>query len=271
MAWRSLEQLRDRPWNAACFYEQSLAEAYDVLLDCPALKPLGELASVEPGGQRIRDAFRKAEQRQSPDMRALWFNKTARQMAMRTSPDEFLVAKQGRQGYAEHLWRKRSHLLLANRMRLNLTQTPAAFSDEPILGSAFVPASPRTGNRRELSKAWCVWFNSTFGVIAFLNTRQKNLTYPNFSLEGLRSLPAPCPDRCDTAALATAFEDCSDDRLQPLPRIHEDPVRRALDDAVLTAVPGLPTGDLADWRRAIALEPSVNNEKDPFRLSEAYT
>lgn len=61
-----------------------------------------------------------------------------------------------------------------------------------------------------------------------------------------------------------------DDRLQPLPRIHEDPVRRALDDAVLTAVPGLPTGDLADWRRAIALEPSVNNEKDPFRLSEAY-
>ena len=270
IAWRSLEQLRDRPWNAACFYEQSLAEAYDALLDCPALKPLGELASVAPGGQRIRDAFRKAEQRQSPDMRALWFNKTARQMAMRTSPDEFLAAKQGRQDYAEHLWRRRSHLLLANRMRLNLTQTPAVYSDEPVLGSAFVPASPRTGNRRELCKAWCVWLNSTFGVIAFLNTRQKNLTYPNFSLEGLRSLPAPCPDRCDTAALAAVFEDRSDDRLQALPRNHEDPVRRTLDEAVLTAVPGLPSGDLADWRRAIALEPSVNNEKDPFRLSEAY-
>lgn len=270
IAWRSPEQLRGRPWNAACFYEQSLADAYDILLDCPTLKPLGELASVEPEGRRIRDAFQKAEQRQSPDMRALWFNKTARQTAMRTAPDVFLSAKRNMRAYAEHLWRKRSNLLLANRMRLNLTQTPAVFSDEPVLGSAFVPASPRTGNAREFCKAWCVWFNSTFGVIAFLNTRQKNLTYPNFSLEGLRSLPAPCPDHCDTAALAAVFDDRADDHLQPLPRIHLDPVRDALDNAVLAAVPGLPTGDLPRWRQSIALEPSINNEKDPFRLSEAY-
>lgn len=268
IAWRSREQLRGRPWNAACFYAQSLADAYDILLDCTALKPLGELASVEPGGQRVRDAFRKAERRQSPDMRALWFNKTARQTAMRTGPDVFLTAKSNMRGYAEHLWQKRSNLLLANRMRLNLTQTPAVFSDEPVLGSAFVPASPRTGNARELCKAWCVWFNSTLGVIAFLNTRQKNLTYPNFSLEGLRSLPAPCPDHCDTAALAAVFDDRADDRLQPLPRIHLDPVRDALDNAVLAAVPGLPAGDLPRWRQSIALEPSVNNEKDPFRLSQ---
>ena len=187
---------------------------------------------------------------------------------MRTGPDVFLTAKSNMRGYAEHLWQKRSNLLLANRMRLNLTQTPAVFSDEPVLGSAFVPTSPRTGNARELCKAWCAWFNSTLGVIAFLNTRQKNLTYPNFSLEGLRSLPAPCPDHCDTAALAAVFDDRADDRLQPLPRIHLDPVRDALDNAVLAAVPGLPAGDLPRWRQSIALEPSVNNEKDPFRLSQ---
>ena len=75
IAWRTLEQLRDRPWNAACFYDQSLADAYDELLDNPALAAIGELATVEPGGQRIRDAFRKAEQRQNPDMRALWAHK----------------------------------------------------------------------------------------------------------------------------------------------------------------------------------------------------
>ena len=270
IAWLSPEQLRERPWNAACFYDQSLAQAYEMLLDCPALQPLGELASVEPGGQRIRDAFLKAEQRQRPDMRALWFNRTARQTAMRTSPDVFLAAKKNMRAYAEHLWRKRSHLLLANRMRLNLTRTPAVFSDEPLLGSAFVPVSPRAENQRELCKAWCVWLNSTFGVIAILNTRQKQLTYPNFSLKGLRSLPVPCPEHCDAAALAAIFDDRADDRLQPLPRIHEDPVRRALDDAVLTAVPGLPTGDLPRWRQSIALEPSVNNEKDPFCLSPDY-
>ena len=266
IAWRSLEQLRGRPWNAACFYDQSLAEVYDDLLDNSALAAIGDLASIEPGGQRIRDAFRKAEKRQNPDMRALWAHKSRRQTAMRTGPDEFLVAKKGMQDYARHLWQKRSSLLLVNRMRLNLTQTPAVYSDEPILGSAFVPVSPAVDNRTQLCKAWCCWLNSTFGIIAFLNTRQKNLTYPNFSLDGLRSLPVPHPNKCDIMKLATIYDECANDVLRPLPEIHSDPVRHTLDGAVLSAVPGLTGSEVAHWRQSISLEPSVNNEKNPFRL-----
>ena len=132
-------------------------------------------------------------------------HKSARQTAMRTGPDEFLVAKKGMQNYARHLWEKRSNLLVANRMRLNLTQTPAVFSDESILGSAFVPVIPASQNKELFCKAWCVWLNSTLGIVAFLNTRQKKLTYPNFSLDGLRSLPVPNPDNCDMAALAAVL------------------------------------------------------------------
>ncbi|MCY3823626.1 MAG: N-6 DNA methylase [Nitrospinae bacterium] len=267
IAWRSLEQLRDRPWNAACFYDQSLADAYDLLFDIPGITAIGELAAVEPGGQRIRDAFNKAANRQSPDMRALWAHKSERQTTMRTGPDEFLVAKKGMHDYAQHLWRKRSYLLLANRMRLNLTQTPAVFSIEPVLGSAFIPVSPAGDNKEQLCKAWCVWLNSTFGIVAFLNSRQKNLTYPNFSLKGLRSLPVPRPSHCDIALLSAIYEQYSVDELRPLPEIHADPIRHALDDAVLKAVPGLPGSDVARWRQSISLEPSVNNEKDPFRLN----
>ena len=266
IGWRSLEQLRDRAWSAACFYDQSLANAYDLLLDNPSLKAIGRVAAVEPGGQRIRDAFRKSAKRQSPDMRALWANKSARQTTMRTGPDEFLVAKKGMRDYAEHLWQKRSNLLLANRMRLNLTQTPAVFSREPVLGSAFIPVSPRGDDKEQLCKAWCVWLNSTFGIVGFLNARQKNLTYPNFSLEGLRSLPVPEPGHCDIAALEEVYDQRADDALRPLPEIHADPVRRALDEAVLKAVPGLPRREVARWRQSISLEPSVNNETDPFRL-----
>ena len=318
IAWRTLDQLRDRPWNAVCFYDQSLADAYDMLLDNVALAPVDNLASVEPEGRRIRDAFRRAEKRQNPDMRALWDHKSARQTSMRTGPDEFVVVKKGMEKYARHLWQKRSNLLVGNRMRLNLTQTPALFSDEAILGSAFVPVSPLGENKVELckslihksvtsqnqagfhrfqvvlhqitskkgirlsdigkkmesiwtygsdSKAWCVWLNSTFGIIALLNTRQKNLTYPHFSLDGLRSLPVPHPRHCDIAALAETYNQCADDTLRPLPEVHVDPVRHALDDAVLMAVPGLPFNDVARWRQSISLEPSVNNEKEPFGLS----
>ena len=156
---------------------------------------------------------------------------------------------------------------LVNRMRLNLTQTPAVFSDEAVIGSGFVPVSPVGDNKEQVCKAWCVWLNSTFGIIAFLNTRQKNLTYPNFSLDGLRSLPVPHPSLCDIAALATIYEQCADEALRPLPEIHTDPVRHVLDKAVLKAVPGLPGSDLSRWRQSVSLEPSVNNEKDPFRLS----
>lgn len=266
IAWRSLEQLRNRPWNVACFYDQSLAGVYDKLTENPALAPIGNLAAVEPEGRRARDAFTQAEQRQNPDIRALWLHKSSRQTTMRTSPDRFLVAKKGRHDYARYLWSKRSHLLLANRMWLNLTQTPAVFSDEPVIGSAFVPATPLSGNQRAICKAWCVWLNSTAGIICFLNTRQKKLTYPSFSLDGLRSLPVPHPQHCDIEGLAAAYDQYASQALKPFPEIHNDPLRDAIDKIVSTAVPGLEYESCDQWRNSIALEPSVNNEKEPFRL-----
>ncbi len=142
IAWRTPKQLCNRPWNATCFYDQSLADSYDKLTENTALKYLGSLANVEPDGRGIRDAFQRAEKRQNPDMRVLWDHKSGRQTAMSTSPDTFVVSKKNKQDYAQKLWQKRSNLLLANRMRLNLAQTPAVFSDEPVLGSAFVPVIP---------------------------------------------------------------------------------------------------------------------------------
>ena len=127
--------------------------------------------------------------------------------------------------------------------------------------------SPVGDNKEKVCQAWCVWLNSTFGIIAFLNTRQKKLTYPSFSLDGLRSLPVPDPTQCDIAALSATYEKYAEEALRPLPEIHADPVRQALDEAVLISVPGLPSRDLSRWRQSISLEPSVNNEKDPFRLS----
>ncbi len=267
IAWRSLEQLRDKPWNAACFYDQTLADAYDSLLLNKALTPIGKIATVQPEGRRVRDAFSKARYRQIPDMRALWAHKSERQITMLTTPDEFLVPKSGKHKYAEKLWDMRSNLLLVNRMRLNLTRTVAVFSDEPVLGSGFVPVIPQARDREFLCKAWCVWFNSTPGIVAFLNIRQKNLTYPHFSLNGLRSLPVPNPDRCDIKRLVAAYGEFADESLLALPLMNEDSVRRAIDEAVLEAVPGLSSSEVINWNDSIPLEPSVNNKNEPFQLS----
>ena len=266
LATRTLEQLRGKPWNATCFYDQSLADAYDRLAANPALAMLGTLAAVGPSGRRVRDAFKQSKQRQTPDMRALWRHQSERQTKMRTTADAFLVTKPGRADYAAMLWNKRGHLLVANRLWLNLTATPAVYANDPLLGSAFSPVVPMNARARKLlSKAWCVWLNASPGILAFLNIRQKKLTYPNFSLDGLRSLPVPASG-CDLPTLAAAFDELADQTLASLPSMATDSVRERLDQAVSEAVPGLDPATLAEWRQRIPLEPSVNNQREPLQL-----
>lgn len=267
IAWRSSEHVRNNAWNAACFYNQTLAEAWDLLLQNPSLMPIGQVASVRPEGRRVRDAFSKARHRQNPDMRALWDHKSDRQIALHTEPDEFLVAKPGQQKYAKKLWEMRSNLLLVNRIWLNLAHTVAVFSEDPILGSAFIPVTPDKPNKEEICKAWCVWLNSTPGIIAFLNIRQKKLSYPHFSLDGLRTLPVPNPDKCNIPSLAAVYDQYAGEALLPFPQMNEDPIRLALDEAVIHAVQDVPPKKVEEWRKAIPLEPSVNNKKEPFQLN----
>ncbi len=270
ITFRSHEQLKDgQPWNAACFYDQSLAEGADWMAAHSALRPIGEQAQVGPDGRSARGAFVHAKHPQNPNVRALWKHNSDRQVTMRTTPDCYLVSKKKKGRAALNLWKKRGHLLLANRLWLKLTSTPAVFSDNPIIGSAFITVTLAEREKRQslrLCKAWCVWFNSTFGVLAFLNARQRKLTYPRFSVNGLRDLPAPDPKKCDIRLLAAAFDEYADQTLRPLPQLNDDPVRLALDQAVVEALPGK-TGKKAAankasaWRRLIPSEPSVHNEK----------
>ncbi len=68
-------------------------------------------------------------------------------------------------------------------------------------------------------------------------------------------------------ALAAAWDQSASKKLKAFPELDKDAIRHALDSAVVEAVPGLSDYDLAHWRRLIALEPGVNNEKGPFRLT----
>ena len=262
------EQLRDRSWTEACFYDQSLVHNYQTLFANSAVCPIAKIAKVEPSGRAIYDAFSMAKQRQSPDRRVLWHHKTARQTSMRTTADKYVVQTKGNDDYAAMLWEKRSNLLLAGRMRLNLNRTPAVYSEKPILGAAFVPVTPNADNKEEICKAWCVWFNSTLGVLSFLNIRQKQLTYPQFSLEMLRSLLVPHPDHSDINLLAQTFDKYADAKLNAFPDICDDAVRHALDEAVVRAVPGLDSKMIERCRASISRESSVTNEIEPLLAGE---
>ena len=99
-------------------------------------------------------------------------------------------------------------------------------------------------------------------MLSFLNIRQKKLTYPSFSMDSLRTLPVPHPDRCDIAHLAQTFDEYADQKLKSFPEICDDSVRHALDEAVAKAVPGIDIETMEKCRRAISQEPSVTNAKE---------
>ena len=78
-------------------------------------------------------------------------------------------------------------------------------------------------------------------------------------MDTLRTLPVPNLGALDTAEqelLSNRFDSVACEALQPLPHLHEDPVRRQIDNTVIKAM-GFDPEWVATIRRELALEPSI--------------
>ena len=91
-----------------------------------------------------------------------------------------------------------------------------------------------------------------------MNRRQKKLTYADYSLDQLRSMPVPDPAKCDLAPLADAFRKLGGTELLPWPQMDQCAARAALDEAAAQVL-GLDAAEIADWRQRIVREPTVSN------------
>ena len=112
-------RVREGDWSAAQFYDGALAIAIHDLaaLAGTVLAPAGELCHIEPGGQRIRDAFLRNPPPDAPwTAPILWDHPTEIQTTMNAQADVFGAPKPGRVDYAQRLQGKASRLLVANRL-----------------------------------------------------------------------------------------------------------------------------------------------------------
>ena len=128
------------------------------------------------------------------------------------------------------------------------------------VASIWTPCRPHDP---EIAKALCLYLNSTPGLISLLGRVRDNRvpSYPSFSLDTLRSLPVPNFTTLGAAErdlLSSWFDWLQTETLQPFPRMHEDPVRQQIDDAVVKAL-GLDHEWVATLRRELAREPSVTD------------
>ena len=254
-------RMREGDWSAAQFYDGALANAVHDLaaLAGTVLAPAGELCHIEPGGQRIRDAFLRESAPNAPwTVPILWNHPTEIQTTMNAEADVFGAPKPGRIDYAKHLQRKASRLLVVNRLRTNTVRVSACYAPQPLLGSSWIPVRPISPNPA-FEHALCVWWNSTPGILTLLHCRAKALDYPRFALDSLRALLIPNPNRVNITPLADAFTTTRAKPLRPWPQMHDCSHRAILDQAAAQVLQ-VDGRTIADWRKRIAHEPTVSGK-----------
>ena len=251
-------------WFAVNFLSPYLVEAYRTLSEAnPAsvpTVPLSELADIGPEGRRIRDSYTPSDMPTPSGRRALWHHKTDATQSMRAETDVYIEPKESKRHLADRYWEQRSQILLPHRLWLPLARVATVMLPEAAVGSIWTPCRPHDP---DIANALCLYLNSTPGLLSLLGERDnRKPSYPSFSLDTLRSLPVP-----NFAALGAAERDLlsswfgwlQNETLQPFPRMHEDPVRQRIDDAVTQAL-GLDPDWVATVRRELSREPSVTDK-----------
>ena len=253
-------------WNAVNFFSPFLTDAYRLSVDEDSALPLtgmSDTADVGPEGRRVRDAYARSHTPTKSGRRALWDHKTTVTQKMRAQTDAYLEAKASKEGLADKYWEQRSRLLLAHRLWLPRARVSAVCLVQPTVGSRWTPCRPHDQSE-STARALAVYLNSSVGILSLLGGRDnRKPSYPQFSLDTLRSLRVPDFRRLGTDArdaLAATYDSLCDDVLLPLPQMNEDPIRKHLDNTVTTAL-GLDPEWVAQVRRSLSEEPSVTNRR----------
>ena len=255
-------------WGAVQFLSPFLCERFIELRDGGLFRSaaLGSIADVGPAGQRIRDAFTRSAMPDAEGRVALWQHDTSVTQSMAAQPDTHIVAKPPKTHLAERYWNQRGRLLLPTHLFFQTVRATCVRLDTLGLGSLWVPC--RIDKPSEEAEPWekalCVYLNSSVGLLSMMGDRtNKKPTYPNLSLDDMRKLVVPDFAALGDAAMAqlsAAYDAHAADILLPLPQMDADPTRRALDDAVASAL-DLDGETLVAVRRSLAAEPSVTGRR----------
>lgn len=253
-------------WFAINFLAPRLADSYRALVGgsvFPA-QSLSQIASVGPAGQGIRGVYEPTDLPTKDGRRALWGQNTSILQTMAAKPDAYIEPAPGKLSQANAYWSQRGRLFIPAKLCLNTARVAAVWLAQPAVGSLWIPCRLVSFDEEPTEKALAVYFNSSVGLLALLGGRSnKVLSRPEFSMDALRSVPIPNFGKIGDAArdrLAQAYESLSAKPLLPLPQMDVDPVRQALDEAVIEAI-GIDAGWAAEIRRALSDEPCVTQKR----------
>ena len=223
------EEMQAGNWRPTQWYNHSLIQICEEIERSPAICSVSHRFQVGPAGQGIRGTFNRIGPDITPEsIKAFWSISSKLRQTMNAFPEENIVAKPEKENSANQYKKQRSKLLVNSGLDTMAGRITSLYSEKPSFGSGWVPVSVQDEDH---AKALCAWFNSTPGVLGFLNRRSKKLTYPKFSIAHLSSLPVPDFEKVSPKLLLEAFEQVKDRPLRRFREIPVDPARQILDRA----------------------------------------
>ena len=249
-------------WTPAQWYDGQLAETVWFLEGHGQLTLAGSVLTPGPTGRAAQDSWRRSEGDGDPRAVKVFDSVSAKIRRTMLDAPEQRVAPAGRRAHLyERVLGGAGNLMLATRYNTVSGRVTALWSETPTFGFGWIPARGADG---VYEQAICAWWNSTPGRLLLLNRRAKTLTYPKWSVAHLTSLPVPRPSSAGCAELTEAWNRCRLLPMLPLRDAEKCAARQAIDEAAALVL-GLDSGELADWRRRLAAEPTVTNSRqDPM-------
>ena len=250
-------------WTPCQYLDGALAALACNIDALDATTPLGSLALIEPGGRQLRNAFLNPLDHRLPQAnhQVVWTHKTNDRRTMRSFSDYRTEPKPDKRHYAtEVLWPRASRMLIACKINPQAIRVAAIHLPQAMLGQPFIPVTPLPAIPMPAAlMAWCAYFNSTPAVVSLMNRRQKKLTYADYSLDQLRSVPVPDPTKCDLSPLVDAFRELGNAELLPWPQMDQCPTRAQLDEAAAHVL-DIDPAEIANWRERLVREPTISNK-----------
>ncbi len=203
----------------------------------------------------------------SPTFPVLWGHEAARERCLVVTPDGEGLVRDGCEERALDAWNTATRLHVSLDFQLNSQSLAACLTPVSTLGGRAWPNFLMNDRRGETAAV--LWANTTLGLILFwwAGTTQQaggrsNLTISR--LPGLRVLDTRVLSDEQHACARRIFAEFEARPFLPANEAYRDPTRRALDEAVLGDLVGLPASildSLALLRTQWCAEPTVHGGK----------
>ena len=252
------ERVQAGDWTPVQWFDGRLAATIRQIEESPLLEPVGLQHQIGPAGQRIQDAYVRCAPDATGGLPGFHSVSSKIRRTMCAEPDTQYRPRLGKETLATRYATQRSRLLVAMRMNTVSGRLNGLWTPTPAFGW-WVPITVDEDRR---AQGLALWWNATPARLLLLNRRAQTLTYPTWQLRHLKEVRIPKPESPAWDALADAWEQVHDLELLPMRHAEECAVRRIIDAAAGVAL-GVSEGEIAEWRRRLAAEPTIANVRAP--------